>query len=209
MRLLGFVAGALALVLSSGANAQPWISYLGAEDRFAIWFPSEPTIAEIEWIDEDGESRSARRYSAERAGNTYSLIAVDYSDADDSVLRSSYAHAASVYRQKGEVIYDSEARIDRIDGRQLQITLDSGRSIYFSAYAHGDRLYILDAEISARAAPPGLFQQGLQIVDEEGLRVRYTNQGERIIRTDDLQDALGGADLDGPILQGASDEFIP
>ncbi len=209
MRLLGFVSVALALVLSSGANAQPWVSYLSAEDRFAISFPSEPTIEEIEWIDEDGEVRSARRYSAERTGNTYAMIAVDYSDADDSVLRSSYAHAASVYRQKGDVIYDAEAQMDRIYGHQLEITLDSGRSIYFSAYAHGGRLYVLDAEISARAAPPGLFQQGLQIVDEEGLRVRYTNQGERINRTDDLQDALGGADHDAPYVQGTSDEFIP
>jgi hypothetical protein len=131
MRLLGFVAGALTLVLSSGANAQPWISYLGAEDRFAISFPSEPTIEEIEWIDEDGEARSARRYSSERTGNIYTLIAVDYSDADDSKLRRSYAHAASVYRQKGDVIYDSEAQMDRIDGHQLEITLDNGRSLYF------------------------------------------------------------------------------
>ena len=209
MRLLGFVAGALALVLSSGANAQPWVSYLSAEDRFAISFPSEPTIEEIEWIDEDGEARSARRYSAERAGNTYAMIAVDYSDADDSELRSSYAYAASVYRQKGDVIYDSEAQMDRIDGHQLEITLDSGRSLYFSAYAHGGRLYVLDAEISARAAPPGQFHEGLQIVDEEGVRVRYTNEGERMYRADDLQDSLGGADHDAPYVQGTSDVFIP
>ena len=209
MRLLGFVVGALALVLSSGAGAQPWVSYLSAEDRFAISFPSEPTIEEIEWIDEDGEARSARRYSAERTGNTYAMIAVDYSDADDSKLRSSYTYAASVYRQKGDVIYDSEAQMDRIDGHQLEISLDSERSLYFSAYAHGGRLYVLDAEVAARAAPPGQFHEGLQIVDEESVRVRYTNQGERMYRADDLQDALGGADHEAPYVQGTSDEFIP
>ncbi len=62
--------------------------------------------------------------------------------------------------------------------------------------------------MSARSAPPGQFQQNLQIVDREGVRVRYTNEGGRILRTDDLQDALGGPDLDGPILEGGSDVFI-
>ncbi len=131
MRLLGFVVGALVLVLSSGAHAQPWVSYLGVEDRFAIGFPTEPTVEDTEWIGENGELRSARRYSSERSGNTYVLIAVDYSDADDAYLRASYAHAAAVYRQKGEVTFDDEASVDRIDGHQLQITLDSGRRIFF------------------------------------------------------------------------------
>ena len=76
---------------------------------------------------------------------------------------------------------------------------------YFAAHFHGGRLYILDANVSARSAPPGQFQQNLQIVDEEGVRVRYTDEGERMIRTDDLQDALGGPILGGPIYEGASD----
>jgi len=209
MRFLGFVAGALVLLLSSAAGAQPWVSYLSIEDRFAISFPSEPSVEDIEWIGEEGEVRSARRYSASRAGNNYALIAVDYSDADDSELRNSYVYAAAVYRRKGDVIYDGAAQMDRIDGHQLEIGLDGGRILYFSAYAHDGRLIILDTEMPARAAPPGQFHEGLQIVDEKGIRVRYTNEGERMYRADDLQDALGGADHSAPYVQGTSDVFIP
>ena len=46
-------------------------------------------------------------------------------------------------------------------------------------------------------------------LDENGVRMRYGVNGEPIPRTDDLPDILGGADLDGPIMEGQSDEFIP
>jgi hypothetical protein len=208
MRLFGIVVGALAIALSNGTYAQSWISYLSVEDRFAIGFPTEPVIEDTEWTDENGNIRPARRYTSERNGNRYSMIAVDYSDLDDRFLDSAFAHATVVYRQKGEVTLEAESTIDRIEGRQLQITLNGGRRLFFAAYFHDGRLYILDAEVSARSAPPGQFQQNLQFVDSEGARVRYTHEGERQIRTDDLQDALGGPDLDGPILEGGSDEYI-
>lgn len=199
---------ALVLSYSGTAFAQTWTSYASEEDRFAITFPGEPTVEETEWIDEDGNARPARRYSAQRGDDIYTLIAVDFSDARYSLLRGSFAHAATAYRQMGRVTYDAYAQVDRIEGHQLQITLDSGRRLYFGAYLEGGILYILDVNISARSAPPGVFQQGLVIVDKDGVRVRYTQTGERIRRTDDLPEALGGPDLDGPILEGGSDEYI-
>jgi hypothetical protein len=208
MRLLGFFAGILALVLSSGANAQPWVSYHADEDRFAIWFPSEPTIENIEWIDEHDEARPARRYSAERNGDVFTVIAVDYAGADWGLIRAAYPHAATLYRQKGTVTYDGWAHTDRIDGHRLQITQDDGRRIYFVAHMEGEILYILDANVSARSPPPGRFEQGLQILDREGVRVRYNLQGERVPRTDDLHEVLGGPDLDGPIPLGQGDQFF-
>lgn len=208
MRLLGIIVGALALVLSSGAHAQSWVSYHAVEDRFAIWFPTEPTIEDIEWIDEHDEARPARRYSAERDGNIYTVIAADYSGAEWDLIRAAYTHAATVYRQKGTVTYDGWAHTDRIDGHRLQITQDDGRRIYFVTHLHDDILYILDANVSARSLPPGRFAQSLQILDREGVRVRYNLQGERVPRTDDLHEALGGPNLDGPIPLGAGDQLF-
>jgi hypothetical protein len=46
-------------------------------------------------------------------------------------------------------------------------------------------------------------------IDEEGARIRYAQTGERITRTDDLPEALGGPDFDAPILNAGSDVFIP
>jgi hypothetical protein len=205
MRLLGLLTGIFVVVLSGGAHAQPWVSYSSLEDRFAIWFPSEPDIENIEWIDEHSEARPARRYSAERNGDIFTVIAVDYAGAEWDLIRAAYPHAATVYRQKGTVTYDGWAHTDRIDGHRLQITLDDGRRIYFVAHMHDEILYILDANVSPRSPPPGRFEQGLQILDREGQRVRYDLQGERVSRTDDLHDALGGADLDGPIPLGQGD----
>ena len=209
MRTLGFFVGALVIALSSGAQAQAWTSYLAEEDRFAIWFPTEPNIEEIEWLDEYDNIRAARRYSAERNGNIYSLIAVDYSDADWDVLNGAFPHAATLYRQKGRVTYDALTHTDRIHGHRLQITQDNGRRIHFTTLLYDGILYIIDAHVSARSAPPGQFEEGLQILDRVGVRVRYNEQGNRMPRTDDLQQALGGPDLDGPILSGEGDEYLP
>ena len=212
MRSIGYAAGFLALSLmitsQTAAHAQAWVSFVSMEDRFAQWFPAEPTIEVVEWIDEDGSVRPARKYSAERGNSTYTLYAVDYSEAGFTTMRGSMAHTATKYRQLGEVTYDAYAQLDRIEGHQLQITLEEGRRIFFATFLHDNILYVLDANIPARAAPPLQFQQSMQILDAQGIRVRYTQEGERILRTDDLAEGLGGAEVGGCILEGTSDQYI-
>jgi hypothetical protein len=168
-----------------------------------------PTTTGTEWNDQEGTARPARRYSAERAGNTYSLTAVDFEDADYNLAHGSYDHAALVYRMKGEVTFDSWAASDRVNGHHLQITLPDGRRMFFAAYYSVGRLYIIEANVSARTAPPIQFQQSMIFLDEEGVRIRFTETGERIIRTDDLPEALGGPDFEAPILEAGSDVYIP
>ncbi len=212
MRFFGLVAGfmgfALALFGPNAAHAQAWVSYVSMEDHFAQWFPAEPTVEEVEWIDENGDMRPARKYSAERRGSTYDLYVVDYSDAGFTTMRGSVAHTATKYRQLGEVTYDAYAQLDRIEGHQLQITTEEGRRIYFAEFLHDNLLYVLDANTLPRVAPPLQFQQSMQILDPQGVRVRYTQEGERILRTDDLAEGLGGAEVGGCILEGTSDEYI-
>lgn len=209
MRHAGWIAGFFVMLISGAAHAQAWESFFSAEDRFAIGFPGTPTTEVTEWVDENGMVREARRYSAQRGGNIYTVIAVEYDDVPEEIYHPAYEHAATVYRAMGEITFDEHAQIDRIDGHQLQITLPDGRRLYFAAHYHAGRLYILDANVGARAAPPGQFQQNLQIVDAEGTRVRYTLEGERMLRSDDLQDALGGPVMDGPIFEGNRDTPLP
>lgn len=212
MRLVGLVTGFVALMLvamgSSTAQAQPWVSHVSLEDQFAQWFPSEPSVEEVEWIDESDNMRPARKYSAERRGSTYDLYVVDYSEAGFTLMRGSVAHTATKYRQLGEVTYDAYAQLDRIEGHQLQITTEDNRRIYFAEFLHDNKLYVLDANTPLRSAPPLQFQQSMQILDSEGVRVRYTQEGERILRTDDLAAGLGGAEIGGCILEGTSDQYI-
>jgi len=212
MRWIGIATGfvALTLVLSSqtAAHAQAWVSFVSLEDRFAQWFPAEPTVENVEWIDEDGAMRPAHKYSAARGNSTYTLYVVDYSEANFTTMRGSMAHTATKYRQLGDVTYDAYAQLDRIEGHQLQITLEDGRRIFFAEFLEDNLLYVLDANIPARAAPPLQCQQSMQILHAQGIRIRYTQEGERILRTDDLAEGLGGAEVDGCILEGTSDQYI-
>jgi hypothetical protein len=201
----GIVAVVLALGSAGIAQAQAWVSYVSMEDGFAQWFPGEPTVENVEWIDETEMVVPGHKYSAERNGSTYVLYAMDYSNSPFTSMRGSIAHAATRYRQMGEVTYDAYAQVDRIEGHQLQITTPEGRRIFFAAFLEGTMLYVLDANMVPRSAPPLQFQQSLQILDENGVRVRYTQEGERILRTDDLAEGLGGAVIEGCILEGNSD----
>jgi hypothetical protein len=209
MRIVLSIAAVLVLFLTGAAYAQAWVSYYGKDDRFAAWFPAEPTVTMMDWTDETGKVRKARKFTAERTGNTYTLIAVDYSDRPEILYRPPIDYAAAQYRPKGKVTYDEDAQIDRVPGRQLQITQADGRRIFFETHYHDGRLYILDANMGPRAAPPGQFQQTLQILDKQGVRVRYDNNGKRMERTDDLAESLGGPDLSKPILNGTNDVYIP
>jgi hypothetical protein len=209
MRSAGFLIAVLVLISAPSARAQTWQEFYSEEDRFVLSFPGVPAIEETEWVDQDGNVRFARRYSAERAGNTYTLIVVDFEDAEFNLAHGSYDHAAFVYRMKGEITFDTWAAIDRVEGHQLQITLPDGRRLFFAAHYSVGKLYIMDANVSARSAPPIQFQQSMIFVDKEGVRIRFTTEGERLIRTDDLPDALGGPDFEAPILEAGSDVYIP
>ena len=209
MRHIGIIVGLLSIFVATQAQAQAWEGFVSREDRFVLSFPGAPSIKETEWIDIRGEARPARHYSAQRGNDIYSVTAVDFEDAEYTTTRGSFDHAATIYRMKGEVTFDAWAGIDRVDGHQLQITLADGRRIYFAAHYNMDRLYVIEANISARTAPPGQFQQSMVFLDEYGERVRYSHTGERMIRTDDLPEVLGGPDFEAPILEAGSDTYIP
>ncbi len=209
MRQIATIVGLLAFLTATQAEAQAWQEFISRDDRFVLSFPGVPTVEETEWIDITGETRPARRYASQRGSDNYSVTAVDFEGAEYTTTRGSFDHAATIYRMKGEVTFDAWAAIDRVDGHQLQITLSDGRRIYFAAHFNMDRLYVIEANILARTAPPGQFQQSMVFLDENGERVRYSQTGERMIRTDDLPASLGGPDLDAPILEAGSDAYIP
>jgi len=71
------------------------------------------------------------------------------------------------------VTYDAWHYIDLVAGHQLQLTNADRSRTFASIYLHDSRLYILEATVSSGAPPPGLFQQSLKFLDEEGNGVRY------------------------------------
>jgi len=186
MRLLKLLAAVLLTVWAGGAHAQAWIEYKNTDWRFAVNFPQEPTVEEIEWITEDDTAIPARKFTATRGNNIYSVIVADYRGQRPVTILGAEAHTAANYRKLGEVTYDAFSQIDRVSGLQLQITKPDGRRLFLAIHPHEDFLYIGEADVAPRAAPPGQFQQSLQVLDENGVRIRYTPDGERLLSTEHL-----------------------
>ena len=202
MRLLRLLI-VIPIVLPWGPSlAQGWIQYANLADRFAVNFPAEPEITETTYLSDYRGIMPARVYEANRGESRYSVTVVDYTEAErllteraertgerlrgDDVpgdVLGSIAFAAWNIRQRGgEVTYDSWAHYDRVPGHQLQITNADDSRTYAGIFLHTRRLYILEATVPPGSPPPGLFQQSLNLLDEQGRRVRYSweidEQGE-------------------------------
>ena len=188
------------LFVAVPSAAQTWTTYVDRADRFSVNFPGEPEVEEISWDSEYRAVFPGRVHRYVDGDRSYSVSVIDYTESErihaertnktqaDSLpnywqidILSSIAFAAWQYRQRAaEVTYDAWHYIDLIAGHQLQLTNPDGTRSFVGIYLHESRLYILEARVSADAAPPGLFQQSLTFLDGEGERVRYnyiyTNQ---------------------------------
>ena len=113
----------------------------------------------------------AERIHAERTNKTEAESPSIYWQID---VQASIAYAAWQFRQRNaKVTYDAWHYIDLVEGHQLQLTNADQSRTFAGIYLHESRLYILEATVPPGAPPPGLFQQSLSFLDEEGNRVRY------------------------------------
>jgi hypothetical protein len=187
----------LATVLGASsalAVAQGWIDYVSRDDRFSVNFPGQPNVDTISWSGEYGPTFQGRVYTAEAGGARYSVTVIDYSNtrevhariqknqadelpiyADLDPVGSIQYAATKLYRQRpgAKVTYDAYHYIDLVSGQQLQLTNADGSRTFVGIYLHEARLYILDATVPPKAPQPGLFQQSLSFLDDNGERVRH------------------------------------
>ena len=83
LRLLSFAGATSALALAAQpGQAQEWSQYLAFDDRFSVDFPTDPSVQETTYETEYGFTLPARIYSAEDDFGTYSVTAVDWSEAE-------------------------------------------------------------------------------------------------------------------------------
>jgi hypothetical protein len=214
-RLDQFVAATLISLGATSSFAQDWIEYIHLTERFGLMLPGMPEVRETTHSSAFDVIFPARVYSVEASSGSYSMTVVDYTEAERGHrerpdrtdassgerfwvmdVRGSVANAAQTFRIRGgEVTYDGWADIDKVEGHNLQITnADQSRS-FIAIHLNEGRLYILEGRVPRGYPPPGLVQQSLYFLDEEGMRIRYTvdPDGQRIAI--DHRD-LGG-DLDG------------
>lgn len=193
---LRVVIAAGALVFGGSAAAQEWVTYTSMQDHFRVHVPCELSIETIDWESEYGSTLPARVYACDAGSRgDYKVTVADYTNALDIYLaregrneadyvdlyweidiRASVIYAASQIRQRaGEITFDAYHYVDRIEGEQIQMTYPDERRLYAAIYLHNSKLYILEATVDPRTPPPGMFQQSLGFVDDEGNRIRYQN----------------------------------
>ena len=185
-RSVAFVATIFApLLLSSPADAQEVMArgyYNHIESRISAYMPGVTSVDQVSLEQftygpmEDGhfiETAYRASHTAER-GTRYSVTSVDFVTPevealgvrygfDGTMIKSAMAHAATNYRDMGEVTYDQATVVEFIPAHQLHVTLPNGRTLYvLFVYHHDDelgqrRLIIAEAETAPRARQPGLF----------------------------------------------------
>jgi hypothetical protein len=202
MRVMSLISAAIVVSLSAPSFAQEWIEFANRDDRFTCLFPSQPKIAETTYQSEHKADLPARVYSATQGQSRYSVTVVDYNQAqriltekakecppgaepclggpgnaghwkDD--IRGALIHASWQFMKRDarltSYVWDN---VDQIEGHQLQLTNNADKSRTFAGiYMHENKLYIVEATVPAGYPEPGLFQQSLGWLDENGIGLRY------------------------------------
>ena len=195
------------LVLPRPAAAQEWIEYTNTQDRFTVNFPAQPTVREITYTSWLEGKFPARVYTVERGRERYSVMMVDYTEAERiHTARAKICAAdpksvclgndpiaqgpggwkydvhgavdfatAEILKRGGKVTYFAWATIDRIAGRQIQLTNADLSRTFVQIHMYDNRLYVFEATVPAGAAEPGLFQQSPRFLDGAGRPVRFVD----------------------------------
>ena len=191
MRVLRFCLFAFLSSALGPSFAQGWSVYADQEYFFSINFLGEPEIREFDYEAEYGGTYPARVYFTEDGQSLYSLTVIDFTDnyylsdeyqalpdqTDDAPVErlwlydmrgSMIREAAKLQQQSSEVLYDAWHHINQVEGRQLVVTNPDQSNTYAGFYLYDKRLYFLKAVAPVSSTPPGLFQQSLSFIDNEG-----------------------------------------
>ena len=198
MRRIVAAMAMLVLLLSSSSFAQEWVQDASKADLFGVNFPSEPKVQDIAYATEFGITLPGHVYSADQGQSRYSVTAVDLKDAEKihteraaqckakggegdacqndwrSEVQGAMIFASwKLMQRSAKVTQFGWATVDQVEGLRLQLTNADGSRTFAEIHRHGTRLYILEATVPPRAPAPGLFQQSLMFIDEEGKSIRY------------------------------------
>ena len=182
MRLISLVPAGLALFVSGAALAQGFAEWPNREDRFQVNFPGEPKRADMPYKTVKGTNLTAHVYSADAPASsiqagTYSVTVIDYNSAPND-QGTAIDEAAASFRTKGTVKYDAGENIDQMSSWRMTVETPEKRRIMAEILMSNDkRLYIVQANTATNVPPPAQFQGSIQILDENGVRIRYRRVG--------------------------------
>ncbi len=179
MRFNRLIPAAVALCLTSAAWAQAeWAEFVDRDDHFTVNFPGEPAKADLQYKTAKGTTLPAHIYSAQDRRGVYHMTVVDYRNASAEELAAAIDDAAAQVRTKGKVTYDGTGMLDNHKSQRLTIETPGERRILAEILVSMDkRLYISEADTTLTAPPPAQYQASLQVLDDDGVRIRYRGVG--------------------------------
>jgi hypothetical protein len=166
----------VAALLCSTASAQVWEEYVNRDNFFQINMPGEPTMTEVPYKTVKGTELKARVFTATAPANsvtagTYRVTVVDYNQAINE-LPDAIEQARAAVRAKGRVTYDG---VNNLDGhREWRVTVETANSRIVASIllAANYRLYFTEGETPLNLPPAAQFQASLQVLNDEGIRIR-------------------------------------
>jgi catechol 2,3-dioxygenase-like lactoylglutathione lyase family enzyme len=170
------VALTLAIAVPALAQVKEWGEFADRDDHFTVNFPGDPAKSDLAYKTAKGTTLPAHVYSASDPRGTYSITVVNYATAA-AEQGTAIAEAAAAERKKGKPRYDEAGNIDRIKTWRMSVELPDGRIQMSEIMFHQGRLYISEANVALKAPPPAQFQASLQVLDDDGVRIRYNQDG--------------------------------
>jgi hypothetical protein len=175
-RLVPVIPAVAALLIAGAAYAQGRDAYVNRENFFTVNFPADPTVAEQPYKTVKGTNLTARIFTSVAASGiqagTYRVTVVDYTNAKGE-MGDAIEQARRALLAKGKPKYDAVNNIDMHRGWALTVETPDRKNILGQiVLAANNRLYITEAEVGANIPPPAQFQASLQILDENGVRIR-------------------------------------
>jgi hypothetical protein len=182
MRVFSLIPAFAATFIASHALAQDWAEYVNRENFFTVNFPGDPEEKSVPYKTGKGTGLTAHEFTASAPADTllagtYSVTVVDYNAALPEI-GTAIQEAAAAIRAKGAVKYDGSNNVDQMASWRLTVeTADKHRLLAEILTAANNRLYIVLADTAITAPPPAQFQASVQILDENGVRIRYKSVG--------------------------------
>ena len=170
MRVIARVIFLATIVASSPVLAQQWLDYVNREYRFAVNFPVEPAEQDTAYTSADGTAVAAHTFFAERDTSRYRVTVVTF-PAEIADVAAEISHATALHRPRGVAQHDGRGDYDGVPAHDLNMIGPAGRQIVVSILYHDRRLYIVEGDVSADAAPPIQFQQSIVVIDADGTPV--------------------------------------
>jgi len=179
------------------------VEFASREDRFTIVFPAQPTVTETTYQSQHEAMLPARVYTATQGKSTFKVTVVDYNQArriltekakscpagaepclggpgDEGHWKADIRGAIDwetwqLLKRDAKVTLFVWAAMDLVEGRTMQLTNNADQSrTFIGLFMHENKLYISEGTVPKGYPEPGLFQQSLGWLDENGIGLRYT-----------------------------------